>query len=150
MKINWGTKLVFFAACFMVFVVSMVIVISRQDVPLVDENYYEKGLNYQKEIDNNAASDTTITLSFGEAQMKPNKFSKVIIIEKSSPGDISEAIIQYYRPSNPKMDQKIKTQILSGKQLMHSVEDLAAGKWKAVLTWKLGEKEYKIEKEFDR
>ncbi len=52
MKINWGTKLAFFAILFMVFVVSMVVVISRQDMPLVEDDYYEKGLNYQKEIDN--------------------------------------------------------------------------------------------------
>ncbi len=150
MKINWGTKLVFFAACFMVFVVSMVIVISRQEVTLVDDNYYEKGLNYQKEIDNNASADSTITLQYGKVQLGAQMGSNAIIIEKTSPGDIPEAILQYYRPSNPALDQKFKTEILSGKQLIHSVAALSAGKWKAVLTWKVGEKEYKIEKEFDR
>ena len=49
MKINWGTKLVFFALLFMTFIVTMVVIISRQDVPLVEEGYYEKGIRYQDE-----------------------------------------------------------------------------------------------------
>ena len=51
MKINWGTKLAFFAVLFMGFVVYMVIRISQTDIGLIEEDYYEKGINYQKEID---------------------------------------------------------------------------------------------------
>jgi hypothetical protein len=145
MKINWGTKMVFFAVLFMLFIVTLVLVISKQDVALVDDNYYEKGLNYQKEIDNNKKMDSTISLEinqFGE--------EKALLVMKSSEGDILDARIKYYRPSNPKMDQQFKTQILSGKRSKHSLKGLEPGIWKVALLWNEGDEEFKIEKEFER
>ena len=50
MKINWGHKLVFFAASFMLFVMFMVYRISTQKIDLVDQNYYENGVAYQASI----------------------------------------------------------------------------------------------------
>ena len=50
MKINWGTKLVFFALLFMTFIVVLVVRIMRTDMPMVEDDYYEKGLNYQQAI----------------------------------------------------------------------------------------------------
>jgi hypothetical protein len=49
MKLNWGHKLVFFTILFMLFIITMVVAISRQKVDLVDTNYYEKGIQYQDE-----------------------------------------------------------------------------------------------------
>jgi hypothetical protein len=150
MKINWGTKLVFFALLFMIFVVSMVFVISRQDVALVDDNYYEKGLNYQKKIDNSASIDSSIAIEIALVQTGNQSPEKALFILKSTDGDIYDANIQYYRPSNPRLDQQFKTQILGKKRMKHSLQSLAPGIWKAVLTWYEGEKEYTIEKEFER
>lgn len=144
MKINWGTKLVFFALLFMIFV------ISRQEVALVDDNYYEKGLNYQKEIDNNASIDSSIAIEIAYVQTSNHSPEKALFILKSSAGDILDANIQYYRPSNPSLDQQFKTQILGKKRLKHSLQSLAPGIWKVVLTWNQGEKEYRVEKKFER
>ena len=46
MKINWGHKLVFFMVVFMLFIVVLIYHISRQQVDLVDKNYYEKGITH--------------------------------------------------------------------------------------------------------
>ena len=145
MKINWGTKLVFFALVFMVFIVTLVVIISRQDVALVDDNYYEKGLNYQKEIDNNYKVDSTISIEIAVVGEE-----KMLFVRKGSEGDILDANIKYYRPSNPKLDQQFKTQILSGKRLNYSLKSLEPGMWKVVLFWNEGDKEFKIEKDFER
>jgi hypothetical protein len=101
MKINWGTKLAFFAILFMVFVVSMVVVISRQDMPLVEDDYYEKGLNYQKEIDNNANMDSLITMDIVRIGNGPIEGDISLAIEKKSLGKIEEAELYFYRPSDP-------------------------------------------------
>lgn len=148
MKINWGTKLGIVAACFMIFVVSMVVVISRQDVPLVEENYYEKGLNYQKEIDNNASVDSTVNILI----LKEGSYSSnpVVEVSKMSAGSIKSADLYFYRPSNPELDKHFTLDLVSGKTASFPLTDLSPGKWKISLNWKEGEKQFKVEKEFDR
>ena len=57
---NWGTKLVLGLAAFMLFVIGMVVYMFsvHGNDSLVDEDYYEKGLDYNKEYD---AKTNTIT-----------------------------------------------------------------------------------------
>lgn len=45
---NWGTKLVIAMAAFMIMILSMVVVMIRQDVSLVEKDYYPKGQAYQE------------------------------------------------------------------------------------------------------
>lgn len=48
---NWGTKLVIGMLTFMSFIVVLGILMFRSTPdPLVDEDYYEKGLNYDLEM----------------------------------------------------------------------------------------------------
>ena len=48
---NWGTKLVIGMLSFMSFIVVLgVLMIGSTPDPLVDEDYYEKGLNYDQEM----------------------------------------------------------------------------------------------------
>lgn len=150
MKINWGTKLGFFAILFMIFVVSMVVVISRQDMPLVDENYYEKGLNYQKEIDNNANMDSLITMSIIKNGNGADVEEFSLLIEKKSPGTIEGAELYYYRPSDPKLDQHQKLTLLTDARMMLPLKDLSPGKWQIKLSWTEGDKVFEIKKEFDK
>lgn len=48
---NWGTKLIMGMLSFMSFIIVLaVLMFNSKPDPLVDEDYYEKGLNYDKEI----------------------------------------------------------------------------------------------------
>lgn len=48
---NWGTKLIIGMASFMAFIIVLgTLMITSKSDPLVDEDYYEKGLNYDTEI----------------------------------------------------------------------------------------------------
>lgn len=150
MKINWGTKLGFFAILFMIFVVSMVVVISRQDMPLVEEDYYEKGLNYQKEIDNNASMDSLITMDIIKNGNGAEAGEFSLLIEKKSSGNIEGAELFYYRPSDPKLDQHQKITLLAQARMMLPLKDLTPGKWQIKLSWTEGDKVFEIKREFDK
>ncbi len=50
MKWNWGTKLVIAMAAFMIMVIAMVIYMMRQDVSLVEPDYYPRGQAYEELI----------------------------------------------------------------------------------------------------
>lgn len=48
---NWGYKILIVIIAFMVAILSMVFVAFRQTNDMLDENYYEKEMNYQSLID---------------------------------------------------------------------------------------------------
>ena len=48
---NWGHKILFLYLGFVILVMVMVFMAYRQDVPLVSDDYYEKELKYQDDID---------------------------------------------------------------------------------------------------
>ena len=50
-KLNWGQKMILFAGIFMIMVIGMVSKMMASGETLVEDDYYEKGMNYQKEID---------------------------------------------------------------------------------------------------
>lgn len=46
---NWGTKIVIALALFMVLIISFgIYMVTHADDPLVAEDYYERGLNYDQ------------------------------------------------------------------------------------------------------
>ncbi len=51
MKINWGTKLAIAMAAFMIMITTFVVLMMREDISLVETDYYPKGQQYQEIID---------------------------------------------------------------------------------------------------
>ena len=139
MKINWGGKLLIIALIFMLFVVSMVVVIFRQDMPLVEQDYYERSLNYQKEIDNHANIDTSLQVNLVSTNL-----------EVSSSTNLPGVKVKFYRPSNPELDKNFVIDILAGKKELYDLSHLYAGKWVLSVVWMNDDKEYKISKNFER
>ena len=67
MKISWGTGIVIGIVVFVVFTLSMTVIFMTQDVHLVTDNYYEKTLTYQDEIDKQSrtkALDDKVKINF--------------------------------------------------------------------------------------
>jgi hypothetical protein len=150
MKINWGTKLAFFTIVFMVFIVTLVTIIMKQNVPLVEDDYYEKGLKYQQEIDNSTNYDSLVVFKITEIENAEGIKEKVLQISHTKPEVINGAKISFYRPSNKDLDKTIDTDLFPNKMEVYTLNPLQTGKWKISLTWMEGEKKYTIEKDFDR
>ena len=139
MKINWGGKLLIIALMFMLFVVSMVVVISKQDMPLVEQDYYERSLNYQEEIDNYANIDTSVMVNLMANHL-----------EVSSSNTLSGVKVKFYRPSNLELDKDFVIDILAGTKEVYDLSDLDLGKWIISVRWMKADKEFKISKNFER
>jgi nitrogen fixation protein FixH len=58
MKINWGTKLAIAMAAFMIMIITFVVLMMREDVNLVEPDYYPKGQKFQEIIDMKQKSAT--------------------------------------------------------------------------------------------
>ncbi len=139
LKLNWGHKLVFFAASFMLFVMFLVYKISTQKIDLVDKNYYERGVQYQEEI---------------------NKFKDATIIQPSIYYYAGQQMIQlavntnelsgeafFYRAGNAALDFKIPFQVNQGK-FNYSTAQLPRGLWKVTFEWRINDKLMASEKQF--
>lgn len=140
---NWGWKIFFVFLAFVGFVLFMVFKALRQDFQLVSDNYYEKEIKYQGEIDrirNAQALSERLVIEY-----QPVKQSVVL----TYPSDQKEAIegnVYFFRPSDSGEDQEfIINPDERGVQVI-SVKSLKKGLWQVKINWTYGAIEYQEEK----
>ncbi len=137
---NWGTKIVLGMVAFMLFIISMVVYMFsvHGNDSLVEEDYYEKGLNYDQVYNakENMLNDNA------EPIIKIN--TNQIIIQLKDSASYS---LKLMRPSKAKDDLESKgktigesNMILIDKANMHS------GLWFLELKWISNGKEYQFNK----
>lgn len=139
MKINWGHKLVFFAASFMLFVVFMVYKISTQTVDLVDKNYYERGVKYQDEINKYQAAHAIAHQLVFDLNKQQLSFSAEL-------PDLSGKLY-FYRPADAKLDFEMPFTLTQGR-FTYQTNALLKGIWHATFEWTYQGKLMAAEKQF--
>jgi hypothetical protein len=136
-KFSWGTGILIGIIIFVVISISMTVIFMTQDVSLVSDNYYEKSLSYQDEIDKQSRTKSL------DEQVKINFNGEVITISVPSNylgKDISGEIF-FYRPSNPKLDFALPLQLVEGNQII-PVGRLEKGFWRIKLNWTMDGSSY--------
>lgn len=140
---NWGWKIFFVFLLFVGFILVMVFRALNQEFHLVADNYYEKEIRYQGEIDmiKNARSlDEQVIIEY-----KPDNQTVVV----TYPGDQKDAIrgtIYFFRPSDSRDDKAFPiTPDEKGIQSI-SVKSLRKGLWQVKINWTYGSIGYQEEK----
>lgn len=139
MKINWGWSIAIFYSLFVIVMVFMVMKSTQNKPKMVQENYYEKDLNYEafrQKRQNGAALKDLVNISY-EARDRQLKIS--------FPGNLEniEGDITMYRPSNQYLDKNFKLDLDSmGDMIIPLDKSLAPGKWKIQLDWKNESQEF--------
>lgn len=130
-RVNWGTGIVIGIIIFITLSITMTVIFMTQDVSLVADNYYEKSLSYQEEIDKQSRTKSL------DEQVKINFTGEVINIlfpsaylDKDLSGEI-----YFYRPSNPSLDFKLPLQVNTEGTQIIPVERLEKGFWRLKLNW---------------
>lgn len=140
MKINWGTGLVIGLAVFIIFILNFVIRIAIQDKydhELVTENYYEKELLLQKEIDGAQNANSLSAHIKGE---KTAEGYMVYFPEDLNPKKIKGKLIMY-RPSDKSLDFQTDLNMDSNQFLVPD-KYLAHGRWDITIDWEYDGKQY--------
>jgi hypothetical protein len=138
---NWGYKIAFLYGGFVMIVLASVFFAMTQSVDLVTENYYDKELKFQDQIDRNSRTralkeKTEIGIIENSIKLKfPN------LPDKNNPKDY----ILLYRPSDPAKDIKLPVSADSLCFQGISTDKLAKGFWKIKLNWTSGGAEYSDE-----
>lgn len=125
---DWGKGILLTIIVFVGFILTLVIISVRQDdIHLVTENYYEKELKYQDQIDRetSAAGLDREVLVF-DSQAK----SMVLDLPVGAKGNL-----KLFRPSDERLDQELLLDISQEGKTTVPLEKLKAGYWKVQLTW---------------
>jgi len=139
----WAVGITAVIVLFLIATITVAVVVSRQDFDLVTQNYYEKDLGYQKEID---ARKRTAALAEKPA-LALDPAAETLAIAFPSRDDymrIQGGII-LYRISDAARDLHHPLALdTAGRQLI-SVRGMQSGQWIAKLRWTEEGKEYYVE-----
>ncbi|WP_282073532.1 FixH family protein [Polaribacter atrinae] len=145
MKINWGTGIVIAIVAFMSFILYMVITMSTDNTysfDLVTENYYQKEVHFQGEIN---AEQNALEYKDKVTIQRTVDGLKIAFPKEFSPKEIKGKVF-LYRPSNKQLDFEIPISI-SKTYLLVPEKRLLDGRWNINLAFKYKDKEYLIKRE---
>ena len=138
---NWGTKLVLGMAIFMSFIIGMVVYMFKHhgNDALVEEDYYEKGINYDKEYD---AKSNTLN---DEATPEIKQSQSQLIIQLKDAADYQLTLM---RPSAKEKDVKSNGKTIGDENLIIiEAGSLDKGLWSLKLEWRSNGKDYLFTKD---
>ena len=141
-KFNWGFGIVASIVIFMTATIVLVTLSMNQKTDLVTDHYYEKTLEYQKQIDMEKRSakfvgNLEITNENNSVNIKfPETFKTVPI----------KGELYFYRPSDAKNDFTIPLQLDGNARQVISSAQMIKGYWKVKIDWVMAEENYFCEK----
>jgi len=136
---NWGTKIAIGMSIFMVFIVVMVFTMfnSKTDA-LVDNDYYEKSINYDKVYD----KKEQVKLDRAAPVIAVHAENIILVFKASSQGTI-----RLMRTADKKLDKAISFETNSANQVSIPATSLQKGPWRLIADWISQEKSYLYEQE---
>lgn len=137
---NWGKGITIFMIAFMSFIVSMVYHAFTKNADLIEENYYENEVNYDRNKaskSNYAQLTDKITLTQREdgivftfpSQIKPETEGKII----------------FYRPDQKKYDREFELQVNDKNEQVLDYTHFREGYYDVSVEWSDGIKSYIFE-----
>lgn len=136
---NWGTKIVLGMASFMIFIVAMGVVMfnSKKDA-LVDNDYYEKGINYDK-------------VYYKKEQVKIDHAKPEIVINQDMVlltfKDKATGAVKLMRTADKSMDKDFPFESNTNQQVIIPASGFKKGSWRLILDWTSNHKSYLYEQE---
>lgn len=143
-KFNWGTG-IFIAIVLMVSAMGVLVYIAvSQDYYLVEDDYYQKAVNYQehinKEINTNQLAEKII---FSES----DEGLKISWPEQAKGETVSGKILLYHA-ENSGFDSKLDVKMDADLQQLISTSSLHKGRYTVKIDWSMNDKAYYQEHQF--
>ncbi|KQC00624.1 FixH family protein [Pedobacter sp. Hv1] len=137
---NWGTKIVLGMVAFMLFIIAMVIYMFNVhgNDALVEEDYYEKGINYNQEYN----AKQQVIDDKAEPIITVNENQIIIQLKDSATYEL-----KLMRPASAKDDIRIKgTTIGQANLILLDRKHQHTGLWFLELKWNSNQKAYLFKK----
>lgn len=141
MKFNWGTAIFLFFTVFIALCISFIVFALRQSQDLVENDYYEKGAGYTRQMEINKRSE----MYRDSIGIYPEDSQVVFKVSKLMEAKVDSILVFFYRPSDKREDYK--TIIKPGKSMEISKKSLTTGRYIVKLSWISDSDVYMLEKE---
>lgn len=141
---NWGVRIAVGFSLFCLITIGVTVYLMNQKVDIVTENYYEKELKYQDQIDK-----ITRTRALKESVDITNTGKELIVKFPNMPDkNQSKDFISLYRPSDNSKDVRIPVSSDTSRTQIISTDKLVKGYWKIQINWTSAGSEYYYESVF--
>jgi hypothetical protein len=141
-KFNFGTGIFIFMALFMTAIISFVIFAHRQDVNLVHDNYYEKGVDHTLQMQKKARSSEF----FNKIDISDDGNYIRIVFPAGLASIIEEGNVMFFRPSDHLKDIKQSLE-LRGNVFIGAKDQLIPGRYVVKINWIANSLDYEVEKQ---
>lgn len=139
----WPIGLTVFIIAFLLFSIATVFWAASRSEDLVDEDYYQKGIEYQNEI--NIRSRTEKLPLKPEIEYSGNRLMIAFPLELSSM--LQGGNVHLYRVSDKSLDRDYSLTLnRDGRQIIDA-SDLKQGNWEIDLTWFMADLQYKMKQD---
>ncbi|MBK7142230.1 MAG: FixH family protein [bacterium] len=136
---SWEFGIWIFYGGFVLFILACVGFASMQQFDLVEDNYYERGIGYQTNID--TQNRTAQLPEQPVIEMADGKVIRIAFPASFTAGDLAGQLL-LYRPSNSQYDRQMPLVLDSVKSMHLSMADLPTGLWKVKLNWQYAGQSY--------
>ncbi len=139
-KSKWGIGIFALYGGFVVFILICVAFASMQSFDLVEADYYQKGIDYQQQIDRlnrTATSGTSPAIGFDTREN-----AVVISFPATVPAGDLRGTVTLFRPSNALLDRTIPLAVTSNYRQVIPADQLAKGRWRIKINWTVGDTSY--------
>jgi hypothetical protein len=140
-KIGWGTGIFITIILFVAGMGFLVVLSSRQKFSMVEEGYYPKGIEYQKQI-----KKLELTKALKEQPSAEQKNDSVIVrFPKDFIGKPLTGTVHFYRPSDDIGDQSYSIKLNDSLLQTFPANNLLIGRYIIKLEWQSEKKDYYAE-----
>lgn len=143
-KFNWGTG-IFIVIVLMVLSMGVLVYIAvSQDYYLVEDNYYQKAVNYQEQIN----KETNTTQLAEKIHFSESSEGLQIRWPELTNGETVTGKILLYHAENSGFDAKFDIKIDPESQQLISLSSLHKGRYTVKIDWNMNGKDYYQEHQF--
>jgi len=129
----WPTVIIAYFVLFISFIVVFVTFASRQNVELVQKDYYAEEILFQKQIDRHARAaqlgDPVLLMYDQRAEVVK------IQMPRKQPGSDLKGQITFYRPADSRLDREFKLNVSKDGVQQIGVSSFLKGLWKVHINW---------------
>jgi hypothetical protein len=140
-KIGWGTGIFITIVLFVAGMGFLVVLSSRQKFSMVEEAYYPKGIEYQKQI-----NKLVLTKGLKEQPYAEQKNDSITVhFPKDFTGISVQGTVHFYRPSDDTGDQTYDIKLNDSLSQTFTTDNLLIGRYIIKLEWQATGKDYYAE-----
>jgi hypothetical protein len=145
---GWRNGMIAMPVIFAVMILGMIIAAQFQRTDLVAQDYYDRGIHYQQQIDRMVRRDSLAARV--ECTYEPAAHHILLRFPPTYPTASITGTVQLFRPSDATQDRTISLAVAADGIQTIDVGALTNGRWKLLIQWQADSLQFYQENDFYR